>query len=76
MSGWLLGHLLARGRPGFPGDPLAHGQLGSAANVGFWAALGAPRDDPDGDPARQVPEGWDTGGEPEDQDAGEEDADD
>ena len=46
LAGWLLGHEIAAGREGFPGDPLPGGHLGSAANLAFWSGvLGADLDD-------------------------------
>ena len=48
ISGWLVGHQVAQGHDGFPGDPLPGGHLGSAANLAFWGA--AFDDDEDEDP--------------------------
>ena len=32
----LVGHQVAQGHDGFPGDPLPGGHLDSAANLAFW----------------------------------------
>jgi hypothetical protein len=45
LNGWLLGHEVAQGHHGFPGDPLPDGHLGSAAALAFWG--GILDDDPD-----------------------------
>ena len=37
VGGWLLGHEIADGHNGFPGDPLAGGHLGAPADLAFWA---------------------------------------
>lgn len=39
VAGWLLGHQIARGHHGFPGDPLPGGHLGSPANLAFWGGM-------------------------------------
>jgi hypothetical protein len=45
ISGWMLGHEIAHGHTGFPGDPLPGGHLGSASDLAFWG--GIFDDDPD-----------------------------
>jgi hypothetical protein len=45
LNGWLLGHEVAQGHHGFPGDPLPDGHLGSASDLAFWG--GIFDDDPD-----------------------------
>jgi hypothetical protein len=39
VEGWMIGHAVAHGHSGFPGDPLPHGHLGSPANLAFWGSL-------------------------------------
>lgn len=39
VGGWLLGHQIAHGHDGFPGDPLPGGHLGSPANLAFWGSV-------------------------------------
>jgi hypothetical protein len=49
-TGWMLGHEVARGRDGFPGDPLPDGRLGSASSLAFWGSVfdgDLDADDPD-----------------------------
>ena len=40
IAGWLLGHQLAHGDSGFPGDPLPDGHLGSPSSLAFWSGFG------------------------------------
>jgi hypothetical protein len=48
--GLLIGHQVAGGHSGFPGDPLPGGHLGSPSNLAFWSAIVEPDDDePDDD---------------------------
>jgi hypothetical protein len=49
IAGWLIGHDIARGHHGFPGDPLPHGHLGSPANLAFWGGMFDESDDEDED---------------------------
>jgi hypothetical protein len=49
-TGWMLGHEVAHGHDGFPGDPLPDGHLGSPANLAFWGGVmdgDLDADDPD-----------------------------
>jgi hypothetical protein len=39
IGGWLLGHQIAAGHHGMPGDPLPGGHLGSPANLAFWGGV-------------------------------------
>lgn len=39
VTGIMIGHAVAKGDTGFPGDPLPSGHLGTAANVAFWASM-------------------------------------
>ena len=39
VGGWLVGHQIAQGQRGFPGDPLPGGHLGSAADLAFWGGI-------------------------------------
>jgi hypothetical protein len=45
IGGWMLGHEIAQGHHGFPGDPPPGGHLGSAPDLAFWG--GIFDDDPD-----------------------------
>ena len=47
ISGWLVGHQVAQGHDGFPGDPLPGGHLDSAANLAFWGTAFADAADED-----------------------------
>lgn len=50
-TGWMLGHEVAHGHDGFPGDPLPDGHLGSPSNLAFWGSVfdggDLDADDPD-----------------------------
>lgn len=35
----MLGHAIAKGHTGFPGDPLPGGQLGTPASLSFWGSM-------------------------------------
>lgn len=48
LAGWLIGHQVAQGHDGFPGDPLPDGHLGSPSNLAFWGSV-FDDDDPDED---------------------------
>jgi hypothetical protein len=39
VEGWLIGHQIANGHHGFPGDPLPGGHLGSPLNLAFWGGM-------------------------------------
>ena len=39
VAGWLIGHHIAYGDPGVPGDPLPGGHLGSPANLAYWGGM-------------------------------------
>ena len=35
----MIGHAVANGHAGFPGDPLPSGHLGTPANLAFWGSM-------------------------------------
>ena len=39
VTGLLIGHAIATGDVGFPGDPLPGGELGSPASLAFWGSM-------------------------------------
>ena len=39
VAGWQLGHAIAHGHHGFPGDPLPDGHLGNPADLAFWGSV-------------------------------------
>ena len=39
VGGWMLGHQLAKGHHGFPGDPLPGGHLGAPQDLAFWGGI-------------------------------------
>ncbi len=39
IAGWLIGHQIARGHAGFPGDPLPGGHLGRPVDLAFWGGM-------------------------------------
>lgn len=45
IAGWLIGHHVAQGHDGYPGDPLPDGHLGSPSDLAFWGSVFD--DDPD-----------------------------
>jgi hypothetical protein len=48
IAGWMLGHEIAHGHQGFPGDPLPGGHLGSPSDLAFWGGIfDHDPDDPD-----------------------------
>ena len=49
VAGWLLGHQIAHGHHGFPGDPLPGRHLGSPSNLAFWGGMFEEDEDEDGD---------------------------
>jgi hypothetical protein len=38
ITGWVIGHHIAHGQHGFPGDPLPGGHLGRPADLAFWGS--------------------------------------
>jgi hypothetical protein len=49
VAGWVVGHHIANGDQGVPGDPLPHGHLGAAANLAMWGSMFDDDDDDDDD---------------------------
>src|SRR4051812_7703751 len=45
VGGWLLGHQIAQGHHGFPGDPLPGDHLGSPQDLAFWGGVFTDEDE-------------------------------
>jgi hypothetical protein len=45
IAGWLIGHQIAQGKSGIPGDPLPGGHLGSPADLAYWGGMDEDEDE-------------------------------
>jgi hypothetical protein len=45
VAGWLIGHQIAHGKPGVPGDPLPGGHLGAPADLAYWGGMDEDEDE-------------------------------